>query len=139
MSADGSQLYNAQLLELAVSLAQWPWDESLPLHGQASSPTCGSQIHIRLETAPDGSIGSVALKTQSCVVGQAACAIFARAAQGRSMADLRQTLMDIERWLGGGGPLPDWPGIAPLAPAQAYPGRHGAIMLPWRAALAALQ
>lgn len=139
MSERGTQLYSPQLLELALRLAQWPWNESLPLYGQARSPVCGSQIHIGLETAPDGAIARIALRTQTCVVGQAACAIFAEAAAGCSVDDLRQALADIEDWLAGHSPLPDWPGMSPLIPAQGYPGRHGAIMLPWRAALAALQ
>jgi hypothetical protein len=34
--------------------------------------------------------------------------------------------------------MPDWPGIALLRRARDYPGRHGAILLAWDAALAAL-
>jgi hypothetical protein len=35
----------------------------------------------------------------------------------------------------GEGSLPDWPGLATIAAARDYPGRHGALMLPWTAAL----
>jgi len=41
-------------------------------------------------------------------------------------------------WLGGAGQMPDWPGLAAIAAARDYPARHGAILLPWRAALDAL-
>jgi hypothetical protein len=34
--------------------------------------------------------------------------------------------------------LPDWPDIQQIEPARDYPGRHGAIALPWKAALDAL-
>ena len=34
--------------------------------------------------------------------------------------------------------MPDWPDLEMLAPALPYPGRHGAILLPWRAAADAL-
>jgi hypothetical protein len=34
--------------------------------------------------------------------------------------------------------MPDWPGLAAIAPAREFPGRHGAIMLPWTAARDAL-
>jgi hypothetical protein len=71
-------------------------------------------------------------------VGQAAAAIFARHAAGRSAADLAATLHEIEAWLAQDGPLPAWPDFTLIEAAGAYPGRHGAILLPWRAALAAL-
>lgn len=138
MSEGGSRLYTPQLLELALQLARWPWVDSLPLQGHARSPICGSQVHIAMELRPDGTIETLGLRTQACAVGQAACAIFAEVAQGRGEPELHDALAAIENWLGGHGPLPDWPGLAPLIPAQAHPGRHGAIMLPWRAALAAL-
>ncbi|QYU66279.1 hypothetical protein J4558_14920 [Leptolyngbya sp. 15MV] len=44
----------------------------------------------------------------------------------------------IALWLSGAGPRPDWPGLELLEPARAYPARHAAILLPWKAALAAL-
>jgi len=34
--------------------------------------------------------------------------------------------------------LPDWPGLDAIEAARAFPGRHGAMLLPWQAALAAL-
>jgi hypothetical protein len=44
----------------------------------------------------------------------------------------------IAAWLGGDAPLPDWPGLAALAPARAHPGRQEALLLPWKAAAQAL-
>ena len=41
-------------------------------------------------------------------------------------------------WLAGGGTMPDWPGLDRLSAAREFPARHGAIMLPWNAALDAL-
>jgi hypothetical protein len=37
-----------------------------------------------------------------------------------------------------GAELPDWPDFSLLEAARDYPGRHGALQLPWRAALDAL-
>ena len=139
MNESGSRLYGPQLLELALRLASWPVDDSLPLQGEARAPVCGSHVLVGIQTGVDGTIGRLGLRAQACVVGQAACAIFAENASGRTAEELGHALSAIEGWLSGAGPLPDWPGLAPLVPAQAYPGRHGAMMLPWRAALAALQ
>ncbi|MGB3320231.1 MAG: iron-sulfur cluster assembly scaffold protein, partial [Sphingopyxis granuli] len=44
----------------------------------------------------------------------------------------------IAGWFAGEGAAPDWPGFDLLAPARDYPARHGAILLPFDAAVAAL-
>ena len=71
-------------------------------------------------------------------MGQASAAIFAEAATGQDRAAIAAALAAIQAWLGEGAELPDWPGLGAIAAAQAYPGRHGAILLPWKAALEAL-
>jgi hypothetical protein len=42
-------------------------------------------------------------------------------------------------WFGGKDIVPDWPGFELLAAARDYPARHGAILLPFDAAIAALE
>ena len=87
----------------------------------------------------DGRIAQPGMMTSACAVGQAASAIFAAGARGRDRADIQRSADVIALWLARpDAPLPDWPGFAPLIPARAYPGRHGAIVLPWKAALDAL-
>ncbi|MGB3802536.1 MAG: iron-sulfur cluster assembly scaffold protein, partial [Sphingopyxis granuli] len=61
-----------------------------------------------------------------------------RHAPGRSLADLRAARDAIAGWFAGEGAAPDWPGFDLLAPARDYPARHGAILLPFDAAVAAL-
>jgi hypothetical protein len=52
---------------------------------------------------------------------------------------LTRALAGIEAWLStADAPLPDWPGLSAIAAARSYPARHGAILLPWKAAMAAL-
>jgi NifU-like protein involved in Fe-S cluster formation len=70
------------------------------------------------------------------LVSSRAC--FAHAAIGRTLPDLQTARAALGAWLAGEGDEPDWPGIALLRRARDYPGRHGAILLAWDAALAAL-
>lgn len=132
-----AKLYNAELLGLATSLANYPLNEDLPFRGSARSPACGSVVEVGLNTHHDGTIARVGIKAQACAVGQASAAIFAASAPGLSGADIAAALDEIETWLAG-GELPHWNGIAAIAAARDYPARHGAILLPWRAALVAL-
>lgn len=127
-------LYSPQVLELATSLASYPWDEALSLHGEARSKSCGSTISLALSTDPEGRVERVAVKSQACAIGQAAAAIFASAAQGRPASEIHRAGEALELWLAGRGDLPDWPGIEAIAMAREYPARHGAILLAWQAA-----
>lgn len=131
-------LYTPEVLGLATSLARWRGREDLPLHGEARSPTCGSAVSLALDCDDAGRITAISLKAQACAIGQAAAAIFAAAAAGRDRREIAAAEADLVRWLGGTGALPEWPGLAAIAPARDYPARHGAILLAWKAALAAL-
>lgn len=134
---NSAKLYNAELLGLATALADFPLGEGLDLRGTARSPACGSVIEVGLKLDDRGAIARVGIKAQACAVGQAAASIFAAAAKGGQTTDLDQALSAVRDWLAGGA-LPAWPGIEAIAAARDYPARHGAILLPWRAALVAL-
>lgn len=127
-------LYTPEVLGLATSLAAYPWDDALPFKGEARSKACGSTIALALSLGEEGTVERVALKSQACAIGQAAAAIFAAAAPGRSAAEIRAAAQAMEDWLAGTGTMPHWPGIEAIAAARDYPARHGAVLLPWRAA-----
>lgn len=136
--AGAAVLYTPEVLALATALARYPLGDDLPLRGAARSPACGSRIELGLACDAQGRIERIGLRAQACAVGQASAAIFAAGAHGQDRASLAAALSAIEAWLRGDGALPDWPGLAAIAAARAYPGRHGAILLPWKAALEAL-
>lgn len=131
-------LYSTDLLARAASLAEFPFGEDFPLVGEARSRTCGSSLKIGIEADPNGQIARLGLQATACAVGQAAAAIFASSAIGRGQGEIEETQAALVVWLAGEGPLPSWPDIEALAPALPHSGRHGAILLPWRAALDAL-
>lgn len=132
-------LYSPGVLGLATSLAAWPLDPALPLHGSARAPLCGSTIELALELNADGTITRIGLKAHACAIGQASAALFAQSVPGRNRVDIAASYAELAAWLGDpAAPLPAWPGLEEIAPARGYPARHGAILLPWKAALAAL-
>ncbi|MDP9055753.1 MAG: iron-sulfur cluster assembly scaffold protein [Pseudomonadota bacterium] len=136
--ATAAVLYTPEILGLAAGLADFPQDLSLPFVGSARSKSCGSHLTLQLAVGDFGQITRLGISAQACAIGQAATTVFARAAGGRSAADIAAAESGIVAWLAGEGAMPDWPGLAAIAPAAAYPGRHGAILLAWRAALVAL-
>jgi NifU-like protein involved in Fe-S cluster formation len=131
-------LYSRELLGLAVSLADWPYDAEAPLTGSARSATCGSTTALSASLDRHAHLIQPGLRVTACAVGQAAAAIFAAHAEGRTRGEIATARNAIADWLRMDGPMPDWPGFAVLEPVRAYPGRHGAVLLAWDAALAAL-
>lgn len=134
MALSKAALYTPDVLGLAVELAGRPFDAAAPATGEARSRTCGSTIAI---SAADDFTG-IGMKVSACAIGQAAAAIFLRHADGVSLSELQHALRQIDTWLAGDGSLPEWGDFAMIAPARDFPGRHGAIALPWRAAIDAL-
>jgi NifU-like protein involved in Fe-S cluster formation len=133
----GAVLYSPEVLALATGLATHPFNPAAELIGEARSPTCGSSIVLSLEQDHTGAIAQAGIRAHACAIGQASAMLFAEGAIGRIGQSLATAEHEIAAWLAG-GPLPDWPGFAILAAARDYPARHGAIRLPWKAALAAL-
>ena len=133
-----AKLYTPDLLAATLELVHYPPLENAGLHGDARSSTCGSTLAMDLSLADDGTIERIGLTVRACAVGQASAAVFARHAKGRSEDEIMATAERFSAWLEDEAPMPDWPDMALIAPAQAYPARHGAMLLPWKAATAAL-
>lgn len=131
-------LYTPDVLSLAVELSRFPWREELPLKGEARSKSCGSTILLALGLDAQGVVADVAIRSQACAIGQAAAAIFAQAVIGMRGPEVHEAGRAVADWLGGRRELPDWPGLSRIAAARDYPARHGAVMLPWNAAMQVL-
>ena len=134
-----AKLYSPALLGLATGLAQFPLPADLPLRAEARSRSCGSVIALGLALDKDGGIAGIGMKVSACAIGQASAALLAQGSLGADPERLRDTAVALAAWLAGEGALPTtWPGLDPLAPARDHPGRHGALLLPWKAACEAL-
>lgn len=136
--AASERLYTPELLALTLRLAEYPWVDPYLRSGEARSKSCGSTLTMGIDTDDIGTITRIGLRARACAVGQASAAIFADAAVGRGAEEIATAHRAMVQWLADEGGLPDWPGIAAIEAAHAYPARHGAMMLPWEAALAAL-
>ena len=129
-------LYTRDILRLAASVVPY---EALPRTDGAAelrSPTCGSGIRVAV-MLEDGRVTAIAQKVEACAFGQAAAALMAVAAPGRDLGEARAALAGVEAWLRGDDAAA--PSLAPLNPARSRPGRHGAILLPYRAMVAAIE
>ena len=132
-------LYTPEVLRLAASLEAPRELDRVDGSAELRSPTCGSTIAIAVTLDEAGRVTGLSQTVSACAFGQASAALLERAATGRSRDGVRGALDDLADWLCGKREDPgDWPGLAALAPARIKTGRHGAILLPFRALLAAM-
>ncbi|MEO7276516.1 MAG: iron-sulfur cluster assembly scaffold protein [Sphingomicrobium sp.] len=132
-------LYTTQILRLAASLdaphALYREDGRAELR----SPACGSRVETAVTLDADGRIAALSQDVNACAFGQASAALVAQSAVGADRHSVDRALAELDAWLGGERDNPGaWPGLTALTPALAKRGRHGAIMLPFRALSAAL-
>jgi NifU-like protein involved in Fe-S cluster formation len=134
----GAVLYTPEILSLAVDLAEFPLNDSYPLRATVRSRTCGSEVALGMSATPRGEVEAVGARVTACAIGQAAAALYLRAAVGCGAKTHVAMVSSLRAWLSGDGPLPAWPGLGVLEPVLPHRGRHEAILLPWRAGLDAL-
>ena len=133
-------LYTTEILRLAASLPEPVTLERVDGAASERSPTCGSIVTTEVQLDGDGRAEAVSQQVLACAFGQASAAIVAAGARGRTADDVREALDQLTLWLGSERTAaPDWPGFEALAPARSRRSRHGAIILPLRALLAAIE
>lgn len=132
-------LYNRDILALAVATSEYLPHPDARYRATARAPLCGSRILLDLDTDKAGRVTGIGMHVEACALGQAAATLLARHVEGRSRDDICEARTAIARWFDGTGEVPEWPGFDLLAPARDYPARQGAILLPFDAAILALE
>ena len=131
-------LYTTEILRLAASLGEPRELEREDGRAELRSPTCGSRIATSVELDDARRVAALSQRVHACAFGQASAALLERGATGRTRDDVEQALGQLGDWLGGSDDAePGW-GLGGLAPARSRVSRHGAILLPFRALLAAM-
>jgi NifU-like protein involved in Fe-S cluster formation len=131
-------LYTTEILRLAASLKEPRTLDREDGRAEARSPTCGSRVTTAVQLDERGHVAALSQLVHACAFGQASSALLEGGAIGRNSEEIATTLTEIGVWLDGSGPEPAWPGFSALAPARSRKSRHGAILLPFRALLAAM-
>jgi NifU-like protein involved in Fe-S cluster formation len=133
-------LYTTEILRLAASLHGPRPLERVDGGADLRSPTCGSRVNISVQLGRDGCLQALSQKVNACAFGQASAALLERHAIGRKHQEISEALVLLRRWLmeEQAEPAP-WPGVEALAPARRRQARHQAILLPFRALLAAME
>ena len=133
-------LYTTEILRLAASLQEERDLDREDGRAEMRSPTCGSRIIIAVELDEERRVRMISQRVHACAFGQASAALVQQHAIGRAHDEVADALISISRWLAKEqDDAGCWPGLDLLEAARPRKGRHGAILLPFRALLAAME
>lgn len=133
-------LYTTEILRLAASLQESRQLEREDGRAELRSPTCGSRIAVAVQLDDERRVSAISQHVHACAFGQASAALVQQHALGRAHDEVADALVVLSRWLAEEqDEAGDWPGVSALEPARVRKGRHGAILLPFRALLAAIE
>lgn len=135
-------LYRERMLRLAEC-----GDSGAPLDDADASitldnPLCGDRVTVALRCDAQGRIIALAHGARGCVLCRAATAVLGANAAGRDMADLLAVRAGLEGQLRDGDPPPEdppWSELAVFTPVASHKSRHDCVLLPFDAALQALE
>ena len=132
-------LYTTEILRLAASLGEPCELDREDGSAEVRSPTCGSRVSMAVQLDAEGRVEALSQQVHACAFGQASAAILEKGAIGSGRDQVETAVAQLSDWLGGSDRPPDWAGLTALAPARSRKSRHGAILLPFRALLAAIE
>jgi NifU-like protein involved in Fe-S cluster formation len=131
-------LYTMEILRLAGSLPDPAHLERVDGKALLRSPTCGSTVRTEVQI-DNGIVTAISQQVRACAFGQAAASLVAKHARGRTADEVARTLVGLSAWLDGSSDEPGGWGLEALGPARSRTSRHGAILLPLRSLLAAIE
>jgi len=132
----GDPLYRKEMLRLAADATG---AGSLPAPdgaGTAHNPACGDRVTVAV-TLAGGRVTALAHQTQACVLAQASAALLAGQAPGKTPEDVAALADAVGAWLAREGAAPA--GYAVFEGVLTHAGRHTCVLLPLKAARAALE
>jgi NifU-like protein involved in Fe-S cluster formation len=132
-------LYTTEILRLAASLQEPHALSHEDGRAELRSPTCGSRISLAVQLDENRRVQRLSMEVHACAFGQASAALLERHSRGRTRDEVSEAMLALSRWLADEREEAAWPGINALEPARPKKARHGAILLPFRALVAAME
>jgi NifU-like protein involved in Fe-S cluster formation len=131
-----SSIYTKEILALAIAASHHPRLDHPTISSNHRAPLCGSQISLDLALDTDRRVIKCGFDARACAFGQASSSLFASHVVGLTFAELSNRTEVMKLWLDAADDAP-WSAFRALAPVKALPARHGAVLLPFEAALKA--
>ena len=130
-------LYHRDIIALARDGRQRGRLETPAYSARADNPVCGDRVTIDL-AVHDARITAVGHRVRGCALCEAAAEILAREAVGAPTGDIAAARTAMSDYLRGGGGMLPWAQLSVFAPVATVASRHECVLLPFDAAMRAL-
>jgi NifU-like protein involved in Fe-S cluster formation len=131
-------VYNRELLRLALRLAEQGRLADPDGSAEQRSRACGSVVIADVRMDGDR-IAAFGQEVRACAVGQASAAILGSHALGQTRERTASARDGLSAYFSGlSDDLSSWPELHLLSEVRPYGGRHAAALVPFDAALAAI-
>ena len=134
------QLYQHQIKQLAAEADFLIRLDSPNLIARLDTPLCGDEVLVEFKVSPEGYINEAGYEVSGCLLCRASLSLLNHFALGKSQFDIAQVTANLESMLTHRTIMQaDYEiDLNCFIPAQKYSARHDCVLLPFRAALAAL-
>lgn len=131
-------MYSRELLRLGLRLADQGRLSDFDGSAEARSRACGSVVVADVRMDGDRVV-AFGQDVKACAVGQASAAVLGSHIVGRVRTEIKDAHDGFANFLRGlSDDLGEWPELQSLAGVREHKGRHAAALLPYEAALAAI-
>ncbi len=127
-------LYHDALVRRARAAAQARRLEAPDASARRDNPLCGDEVTMDV-TLREGRLAALGHRVRGCALCQAAVAILADAAPGRSPGEISAAHRALAAMLRDGAPVPasPWEELAAFLPVRSVPARHDCVLLSFQA------
>lgn len=126
-------LYQDRILELAKAGRALPRLDNPDATARADNPICGDRVTLDFKLE-NGAIVAVGAKVQGCALCQAAAAVIAENATGKTSGEVAAAGDAVAAYLAGEGDDLPWPDLATFEPVRPMKSRRECVVLPFKAA-----
>lgn len=126
-------LYQDRILALAKAGRALPRLETPQATARVDNPICGDRVTVDF-AIENGVIAAVGAKVQGCALCQAAAAVIAENAVGRTLDDVVAAGHAVEAFLAGRDEALPWEDLSAFTPVRPMKSRRDCVALPFRAA-----
>ena len=137
MSTD---LYQDAIMALAKDVSAAGRLDAPDHSATIDNPLCGDRVTIDLKTNQDGTIAALRHHVRGCALCKASAALLSKEGTSLKSTQLNAATTNLEAFLKGTEELEgDFPGLEAFEPVKGHKSRHDCILLPFRAAIVALE
>ncbi len=131
-------VYQDQILAYAKAARALPPIIAPDASATMSNPICGDRVEVQLQCNADGVISAVSVAVRGCALCEAGAGLLASIAPGTSSASLTEMRGELAAFLAGETANPCPAEIEKFMPVRAIRNRHKCVLLPFEAAVKAL-